>query len=476
MILKRLYDDHLAQASYLIGCERTHRAVVVDPKRDVELYLDAARAERLTITHVTETHIHADFLSGSRDLAGETGAALYLSGEGGRDWQYAWARDALAEVIHDGATFMVGEVRLEAVHTPGHTPEHLSFLVTDTAHASEPIGALTGDFIFVGDVGRPDLLEKAAGIAGTKEEAARSLFTSLQRFKKRPDYLQIWPGHGAGSACGKDLGAMPQSTLGYERLFNWALAETNEDRFVERVLEGQADPPAYFAVMKRKNRDGVSHDATTAPRSLSANDMKKLNADLSSVVVDTRLAAEFAVEHLSGSINIPHTKSFLKWAGALIPYDRDVSLIVPGGLTGAASILKELSLIGLDRIGGIFRAELIGDAARSGAPVSTVKQLSADQLANPEKRDGVVILDVRNDDEWASGHIPGAIHIPLAALTGRVGELPADRPIAVHCQGGNRSAIASSILKHAGRSDVSNVAAGFSEWERSGNPIARGDV
>jgi hydroxyacylglutathione hydrolase len=475
MILKRLYDEKLAQASYLIGCERTHLALVVDPKRDVEFYLDAARTERLTIAHVTETHIHADFVSGSRELAARTGAKLYLSGEGGRDWQYSWASEAGAEILSDGSKITVGDVQLEARHTPGHTPEHLTFLVTDTAHASEPMGALTGDFIFVGDVGRPDLLERAAGVAGTKEAAARVLFASLREFKKLPDYLQIWPGHGAGSACGKELGSMPQSTLGYEGLFNWALLETNENRFVEQVLEGQSDPPAYFAVMKRVNRDGSMTDAIAAPIPLKPAAMKKLYADPASVVVDTRTPAEFGREHLAGSLNIPHNKSFLKWAGALVPYDADVHLVIPGGLGEAAPVLKELSLIGLDRIAGVFSAEQIPEAARVGAPTSTVTQLPVGRLTDPDTRNGMLVLDVRNADEWSSGHIPGAVHIPLGSLPRRVAELPPNRAIAVHCQGGTRSAIASSILKKSGRADISNVSGGFSEWERGGNPIARGE-
>jgi hydroxyacylglutathione hydrolase len=475
MIFKRLYDDQLAQASYLIGCERTHTAVVIDPKRDVELYIDAARRERLTITHVTETHIHADFVSGSLALAAETGALLYLSREGGIDWQYAWAREAGAELLSDGSSFTVGDIRLEALHTPGHTPEHLTFLVTDTASATEPMGALTGDFVFVGDVGRPDLLERAAGITGTKEAAAKDLFASLQRFKRYPDYLQIWPGHGAGSACGKALGAMPQSSLGYERLFNWGLVERDEERFVDRALEGQSDPPAYFAIMKRVNRDGPRTDSIASPHALRSADMKRLFADLASVIVDTRPAAEFAEEHLSGSLNIPHNKSFLKWSGSLIPYDRDVQLVVPGGLAAADQILRELSMIGLDRIAGVFPAESVSDAAREGAPTSTVQQLSVERLADSNARDGLIVLDVRNDDEWSTGHIPGAVHVPLASLPKRIAELATDRGIAVHCQGGGRSAIASSVLKHAGHANVSNVAGGFSEWERGGNPVARGD-
>jgi len=287
MRFKRLYDDKLAQASYIIACEQTKSAIVIDPLRDVERYLAAANAEKVRIEHVTETHIHADFLSGAQDLALATGAQLHLSAMGGNDWQYNVAEKPYVNLLTDGLAFVVGTVRIEVVHTPGHTPEHLTFLVTDTTTASEPIGAVTGDFIFVGDVGRPDLLETAAGIAGTKESSARDLFRSLQRFKKLPDYLQIWPGHGAGSACGKSLSSTPQSTLGYEKLFNWALVETDEDAFVRQVLDGQPDPPAYFAVMKRMNRDIPAPRERVSVPMLSAEEIGARIRD-GALVIDTR--------------------------------------------------------------------------------------------------------------------------------------------------------------------------------------------
>ncbi|MCE2803269.1 MAG: MBL fold metallo-hydrolase, partial [Gemmatimonadetes bacterium] len=256
MFLKRFYDDGLAQASYLLGCAKTGEAIVIDPNRDLQPYLDTAAAEKLTITHVTETHIHADYVSGSRELAQRAGAKLFLSAEGGPDWQYAFAKEAGAVLVHDGDIITVGNITIEVMHTPGHTPEHLSFLVTDTAAANEPIGIATGDFVFVGDVGRPDLLEKAAGVANTMAAGARQLYQSLERFRALPDFVQVWPGHGAGSACGKSLGAIPTSTVGYEKRFNWGVGTTSETAFIAGVLEGQPEPPLYFAEMKRINRDG----------------------------------------------------------------------------------------------------------------------------------------------------------------------------------------------------------------------------
>jgi len=251
MLFKRFYDDNLAQASYLLACERTREAVVVDPNLDIAQYIRAAGAERVRITNVTETHIHADFVSGAQALAAATGAKLHFSAEGGKDWGYT--SDALqhAQPLRDGSDISFGKVRIQAAHTPGHTPEHLTFFVSDLERGPEPVGALTGDFVFVGDVGRPDLLELAAGARGSMERFAAELYGSIRKFKGRPDHLQVWPGHGAGSACGKSLGSMPQSTLGYEKLFNWAFAEMSEDEFVRRVLEDQPVPPRYFAARQR---------------------------------------------------------------------------------------------------------------------------------------------------------------------------------------------------------------------------------
>src|SRR5687767_12953979 len=328
MLVKRFYDAKLAQASYLIGDSHAGAAVVIDPNRDVEQYVRAAAAENVTITHVTETHIHADFVSGSRELSSRAGAKLYLSDEGGPDWKYLFAPDAGAVLLNNGDTFDVGHVRITAVHTPGHTPEHLMFLVTDTDAATEPVAAVTGDFVFVGDVGRPDLLERAAGVQGSMEAAAHALFHSLQRFKTYPDYLQIWPGHGAGSACGKGIGSLPQSTLGYERRVNWAFNISDEDEFVRRVLAGQPEPPRYFADMKRVNKEGPRilggfHRPQLSPPAAVDALLRKRE-----IIVDTRPAPDFAAGHIPGTINIPLNNAFNTWAGWLLPFDRDFHLIV----------------------------------------------------------------------------------------------------------------------------------------------------
>ena len=253
MFVKRFFEPSIAQASYLIGCQKTGEAIVIDANRDVEQYIQAAEEEGLRITQVTETHIHADFVSGSRELAHRTGASLCLSDEGDKDWKYQFDHD---RKLKHGDRIGIGNVRVDVLHTPGHTPEHLTFLITDGAVADKPIAAVTGDFVFVGDVGRPDLLERAANMVGTMEEGAKTLWASLQAFAKQDDWLQIWPGHGAGSSCGKGISSIPSSTLGYEKRFNWAFTAKSEADFVKAVLEGQPEPPKYFAKMKRVNKEG----------------------------------------------------------------------------------------------------------------------------------------------------------------------------------------------------------------------------
>jgi hydroxyacylglutathione hydrolase len=476
VLLQRFYDDKLAQASYLIGCEATREALVVDPNRDAEQYMRAAKAAEMRITHVAETHIHADFVSGSRELVRRTGATLYLSSEGGDDWSYLYADEDGARLLKNGDPFDVGTVRVEARHTPGHTPEHLSFLVTDTRGADRPMGIFTGDFVFVGDVGRPDLLERAARVAGTMDAAARTLFAALQEFKRLPDYLQVWPGHGAGSACGKSLSAMPQSTVGYELRFNWALAIGKEDEFVELVLAGQPDPPRYFAEMKRVNRDGPRVlGGFATPERIDPARLADLVAS-GAVVVDTRRAADHAAGHLPRTINIPFNASFTTRAGWLVPYGRDVYLLVGDGGEAArdvaAAAARDLALIGLERVAGYFG----DDALAAAVSLEKVPQMNTAELAerlDDNRPPAVTVLDVRERGEWEAGHIAGAVNVPLGHLTDRVAELERDRPLVLHCQSGGRSSVAASVLRAHGFTNVINLSDGFAGWQRRGLPIER---
>ena len=474
MLLHRVWDPKLAQAGYLIGCAETGEALVIDATRDVDQYLALATSLDLRVAHVTETHIHADFVSGSRELAARAKAALYLSDEGGPDWRYDFAASDGAIGLHDGDGFAVGRVGITVLHTPGHTPEHLTFLVTDGAAATAPIAAVTGDFVFVGDVGRPDLLERAARLEGTMESAARTLFRSIQRFKSQPDYLQIWPGHGAGSACGKGLSAIPHSTAGYERRFNWAFSVLDEAEFVRLVLQGQPEPPRYFGTMKRINKEGPRLlGGLPRPRPVPAEQVTEV-LDRRELVVDTRSSAEFATGHLPGSINIPFNNAFTTWAGWVLPYDRDFYLISarPDGRHSELA-LRDLAMIGLDRVAGSFGIHALGAWTRAGRELSKLGRISARELAARLETGGAAVVDVRSRAEWEAGHIPGATHIPAGEIADRLDELPAGRPLVVHCQGGTRSAIAASLLDAGGLTEVLDLPGGFTEWEGAGLPTAR---
>ncbi|MDQ2668588.1 MAG: MBL fold metallo-hydrolase, partial [Gemmatimonadota bacterium] len=474
MLLKRFYDANLAQASYLIACQATGDAIVVDPNRDIAQYMRAAEEEGVRLRYVTETHIHADFVSGARELAATTGATLLLSDEGGDDWRYAFAESDHATLLHDGDVIRVGNIRLDVVHTPGHTPEHISFIVTDGAATDRPMGALTGDFIFVGDVGRPDLLERAANIAGTMEAGARSLFASIQRFGTYPDYLQLWPGHGAGSACGKSLGAVPSTTLGYEKIANWALAPQSESDFVQHVLEGQPEPPKYFAEMKRINRAGPPPlGALPRPQRFDAT-MLSDHLATGALVVDTRPAKGFASRFVPGTISIPFDRGFTNWSGSLIPFDRDFSLIIDDtDPRTVVAVQRSLAMIGLDRLAGYFGTDAIDAYVAKGGSADSVRQLTVTELASDDGGRGVQVVDVRGAAEWGAGHMPGVLNIPLGSLPDRLNELSRDRPVVVHCQGGGRSSIAAGILKANGFDDVANLVGGFGEWARAGLEVER---
>jgi len=455
----------------MIGCEATGEALVVDANRNLEPYLSTAATHSFRITHVTETHIHADYVSGSRDLARRAHAQLLLSAEGGADWQYAFAEESGATVLRDGDVVRVGKIDVRVVHTPGHTPEHLTFVVTDTPTSNQPLGALTGDFIFVSDVGRPDLLERAAGVAGTMRDSARRLFESLQRFQAAyPDHLQIWPGHGAGSACGRALGAVPMSTLGYEKIANWAFQASNADDFVREVLDSQSDPPPYFAIMKRVNREGPPPiaDVTHPPRQAAAMLRSRLNEG--AVVLDLRPTAAFARGSLPGTINLPLNTAFVGRAGWLVPYDRDVFLLTDDATDMVAhTAARELQLIGIDRVLGWFGADALDNADLPAR--QTVTQLSAAEVARRVRSGTAAVVDVRNKDEWQHGHIDGAVHVPLGRLRDHIDSLPRDTQLVLHCASGGRSGIGASVLLAMGVPNVANLEGGYVAWQAAGLPV-----
>jgi hydroxyacylglutathione hydrolase len=465
MLLKYFYDPKLAHASYLVGCQQTAEALIIDPGRDIEPYLREAQAQNMRLVGTAETHIHADFVSGARELAERAGATLYLSDEGDEQWKYLYLGQYKHRLLKDGDTFYVGKVQLSASHTPGHTPEHLSFVLTDRGGgADRPMGIFTGDFVFVGSVGRPDLLETSVGVTGTAVSSARQLFHSLQRFKQLPDYLQLWPAHGAGSACGKGLGAVPSSTVGYEKLFNPALAYTDEAAFVEYLLADQPETPTYFATMKQVNKEGPTllHHLNM-PEQLSADRLAEL-VEAGVQVVDTRPSPLFAAQHLPGTINIP-TTSLPIWAGWLVDYERPLYLIVDGHLLD--KVLRDLRYIGIDKVVGYWETAVLETLANLSHPLQSYEIAPQAKLAERIHRGEVWVLDVRNQSEWNDGHLPGATHIMLGTLSQRLHELPKDKPIVTICQAGARSAIAASILQARGITEVMNLQGGMRDWKDS---------
>jgi hydroxyacylglutathione hydrolase len=446
VFFQRFFEPKLASASYLIGCQHSGEAIVVDANRDIDQYIDAAAVAGLTIVYTTETHIHADYVSGSRALASRVGAVFVSP----------------ASFTQDTA-LTLGNVRLDVIHTPGHTPEHVMFIVTDAAATDRPWGALTGDFLFVGDVGRPDLLEHAVRVPGAAEHGAHALFASLERVRHMPIDLQIWPGHGAGSACGKALGAMPSTTLGYELATNWAFAIHDEPTFVREVLAGQPEPPRYFAIMKRVNGAGGDHGAAPAraPRMPDAALGPLLEAK--ATIVDLRRVDAHADAHVPDTINIPLTRSFPTWAGSVLPYDADLYLIGDDE-RATMEATHDLTLIGLDRVAGRFTRQVIERWHTNGGQTETVAQIDARNLAAALDAGDVVVIDVRDESEWNAGHLAQAIHMPLATLASRLGELPPGRRIVVHCQAGSRSAIAASLMRASGIRDVANLTGGIATW------------
>jgi hydroxyacylglutathione hydrolase len=454
MHFTRIYDEDLAQASYFIGCQANGEAVVVDPRRDVGIYLDEAEKRGMKITAVTETHIHADYLSGSRELAAATGATLYLSDEGDDDWKYGFEGERLL----DGDEIRVGNVVLEAVHTPGHTPEHLSFLVTDGRTADEPGSILTGDFVFVGDLGRPDLLDEAAGGKDTRFAGASQMFASLrERFLALPDYVQVWPGHGAGSACGKALGAIPSSTVGYERLFSWwggYVERDDEEGFVEALLEGQPDAPVYFGRMKRQNRSGP---ALLGERpALRTYGLEELHSE-EFLFVDTRSYESYLDGTVPGALYVPGGGSFATRAAWVIDPERETRRIVvlAGDEADASALRDKLARVGIDDVSGYV-------TGLGGVEKRPVPTLSPDEL---EDAAGAFVLDVRSKDEHEAGHIPGATRLHGGRVMWRLEELPRESTIVVHCQTGARSAVVASALRAAGLRDVVELEGGYEGWK-----------
>lgn len=436
MYFKQFYNDNLSQASYLIGCQRTGEAMIIDPIRDLTQYVEVAEKEGFTITQAAETHIHADYASGIREVAQRLGATIYVSKEGEESLGYRNMPKQTQFVGHKDK-IKVGNIELEVLHTPGHTPESISLLLTDIGGgASIPMGLFSGDFLFVGDIGRPDLLEKAVQVAGSTEKGAKQMYESVQMIKNYPDYIQIWPGHGAGSPCGKALGAIPMSTLGYEKINNWAFQIEDEAAFIESLTTDQPAPPKHFAKMKQINQFGME-DYQPYQVYMSQDD--------ETLAFDLRSKEAYHGGHQFGTINIPYDKNFINQIGWYLNYNEDIQLIGDKPTVDAA--VHTLQLIGYDRVKSYKKPSF---------EVKT-KSIHSYEVTGEEEH----VLDVRNDKEWAAGHLSQAQHLAHGQLLETTVPFVKDAPLYVHCQSGVRSSIAVGILEKQGFKNIINVREGY---------------
>jgi glyoxylase-like metal-dependent hydrolase (beta-lactamase superfamily II)/rhodanese-related sulfurtransferase len=453
VFFRQYYLGCLSHASYLIGDETTGRAVVVDPQRDVDGYLEDAAGAGLAVERVIETHFHADFVSGHLELADRTGAAISY-GEGAE-------ADYPIETLADGTRLRLGDVEIEVRATPGHTPESISLVVYVHHGDAVPYGVLTGDTLFIGDVGRPDLLSSAGQSA---DGLARLLYRSLRdQILTLPDATRVFPAHGAGSACGKSLSTETVSTIGEQRRTNYALAPMNEDEFVAVVTEGQSTAPAYFPYSAHRNRE--RHELLgehQAPASLELAGAMAVREN-GGILLDTRSATDFAAAHLHGSVNVGLEGRFAEYAGDVIAPGQPVALVCEEGHDVEARV--RLARIGFDSVVGAL-VEPARVFLEHPEVVERSSRLTADELAQRMAQvEGLVVVDVRGPGERALGAIPGSVHVPLAELTRRMAELDPAQPTVAYCAGGYRSAIAASTLAAAGFADVSDLLGGYAAWQ-----------
>ena len=445
MFFKQFFDKKLAQTSYMVACQKTQEAIIIDPKRVIDEYQEVAEAEGFNITQVAETHIHADFASGLRDASQRFNATAYVSDEGDENWKYENMPEDTV-YLKDGDIINVGNVELKVIHTPGHTPESISFVLVDRGGGSdEPMGIFTGDFIFVGDIGRPDLLEEAAKMEGTTEEGANAMFDSLKKMNDYPDFMQVWPGHGAGSACGKSLGAVPLSTLGYERKNNWVFAYEDKDAFIKELTSDQPEPPSYFAQMKKVNKEGLPE--------FKVKEVEIGTPDtLPGQLFDLRSKEEFKKGFKKGAINIPYNDKFLQFAGWYIDYGQPMTVIA--NPEDSRTLQEDLASIGFDNLKLIVPADkadkYFDDSYENVSPEDLVK--------NYEDKH---ILDVRSTSEYKEGNVENAHHVHFGHLDEKEVPFSTDDTIYVHCQSGVRSAIAMSVLKARGFDNVVNIEKGY---------------
>jgi hydroxyacylglutathione hydrolase len=458
MYFKQFYLGCLAHASYMIGSQG--EAAVVDPRRDVDTYIDEAREQGFEIQHIIETHLHADFVSGHQELARRTGAKIYFGAKAGARFDHV--------PVEEGDEIRVGQVILRFLETPGHTPESVSILVIDPASSEVPKAVLTGDTLFIGDVGRPDLL----GSKMSAQELAGMLYDSLHgKLLALPDSVEVYPAHGAGSLCGRNISSDTSSTIGQQRQFNYALRPMPKEEFVRMMTTDLPEAPAYFSRDVAINRDGASELAELPdPAALAARDVEALQKK-GAIVLDTRPAAQYGAGHVPGSLHIGLSGQFASWAGALIS-PRAPILLIAEEEEQVREARTRLARVGIENVVGYLAGGIL-EWDRAGLPLATMEQVNVEEL-DARLREGRAgrVVDVRRPAEWQAGHIPNAVHLPLNTLAQNVGALAANEPLAVICAGGFRSSIATSILEQQGFTKVTNVVGGMAAWKNANLEVA----
>ncbi len=451
MYFKQFYLGCLAQASYMIGSRG--EAAVVDPRRDVEMYLEEAKREGLQIRHIIETHLHADFVSGHKELATRTGAKIYFGAKAEVRFDHV--------AVREGEEIQLGDVRLRFLETPGHTPESLSVLVIDRAKSEEPEAVLTGDTLFIGDVGRPDLL----GAKMSAQELAGLLYDSLhQKLLRLPDSVKVYPAHGAGSLCGRNISKDTSSTIGEQRRFNYALQPMPREEFVRMMTTDLPEAPAYFGRDVEMNREGPAKLAELPkPRPLAPDAVEEIQKS-GAVILDTRPAAQYGTGHIARSLHIGLGGQFASWAGTLIEPNAPIVLVTEDE-ERVEEARTRLARVGLENVAGYLEGGLLA-WHESGRPLSSTEQISVDELHRRLSEESEPLLvDVRRHGEWRAGHIHRARHLPLHQLVARVGEIDQDRSTTLICAGGYRSSIATSVLERQGFRQFTNVVGGMTAWK-----------
>ncbi len=450
MYFKQFYLGCLAQASYMVGSKG--EAAVVDPRRDVDVYIDEAREQGFEIKHVIETHLHADFVSGHRELARRTGAKIYFGAKANAQFDYV--------PVNEGDEIRLGDVTLRFLETPGHTPESLSVLVIDRAVSETPKAVLTGDTLFIGDVGRPDLL----GSTMSAQDLAGMLYDSLhEKLLALPDSVEVYPAHGAGSLCGRNISSETSSTIGQQRQFNYALKPMAKEEFVRIMTTDLPEAPAYFARDVAINREGARPlEELSNAQPLSPSEVEEMWKG-GAVLLDTRPSAQYGAGHVPGSLNIGISGQFASWAGALIPPDKPIVLVAEEE-EHVREACTRLARVGLENVAGFLGGGVL-EWDRTGRPLATMEQIPVEEL-DARIQEGTVaqVVDVRRPGEWQAGHILAASHFPLDRLTEMSDSLPANEPLAVICAGGYRSSIATSILEQKGFTRITNVVGGMAAW------------